>query len=192
MHIPYRHSLLVASLALLPLLAQAHPGHDFTAHFSDGALHPLTGLDHLLAMLAVGLWAAQLGGRLRWAVPASFVTLMLGGAALGYAGVTLGGAETLIALSVIALGLLVTTATRLHALLCMLLTGGFALFHGYAHALESVPGGSAGYLAGMLLSTAALHLAGMLLAQGLLRSNASPALRMGGAMIAACGVMMLA
>ena len=130
-----RFLTLAAALAVVPW-ASAHPGHDgdhdFNWDFSGGLVHPLSGLDHLLAMIAVGLWAAQLGGRARWLVPAAFVGVMALGAALGHAGMNFSGMEQAIAASVLVLGLLVARSVRLPVAAGMALVGVFALFHGLA------------------------------------------------------------
>lgn len=184
---------LRSALAFLLLAAAApafaHPGHDAaTAGFAAGLLHPLLGLDHLLAMLVVGIWAAQLGGRARALVPASFVALMaLGGLAAmnGYAPPRI---EAGIAASLLVLGLLVTLRGRLPVAAAMALTAAFALFHGAAHGLElprlAAPGA---YAFGFGLATAALHGAGLLIG---LRSQrgAGPAARAAGLLTAAAGL----
>ncbi|MEP7311309.1 MAG: HupE/UreJ family protein [Pseudomonadota bacterium] len=194
-----RRALLTVSLALLPALALAHPGssgHDTTT-FALGLTHPFTGIDHLLAMLAIGLWAAQLGGRMRWAVPASFVLLLLLGAALvPRTGVPAGGLNAVeqgIAASVFVCGLLLAFAVRLPLAACMAIAGGFALLHGYAHAAEA-PGqaGLAGYFAGFTLSTAALHALGFCTAFWLARRRAAWAVRWAGAVVVVCGAALLA
>ena len=187
---------LLTCLALLPALAQAHPGHD-AATLGLGLLHPFTGADHILAMLAIGLWAAQLGGRLRWAVPLSFVLLMLVGANLiaqnGALTAGLGAVEQGIAASVLICGLLLAFAVRFAAPACVAIAGGFALLHGYAHAAEG-PGQAdlTAYFAGFALSTAALHAAGFGVAVWLARSNRQHALRWTGAAVALCGTALLA
>ncbi len=176
--------------------AWAHPGHDaYGASFTSGLLHPFGGLDHLLAMLAVGLWAAQQGQRALYAVPGAFVAAMAAGFGLGLAGGTLPFSETGIALSVLALGLAVALAFRPPLALAMLATAGFALFHGYAHALE-MSGGAVGYGAGMLLGTALLHGLGLGLALLAARQAASLKLsrhltRGAGAATAAIGLVLL-
>jgi len=186
---------LLACLVLVPALAQAHPGHG-TATFGLGILHPFTGLDHLLVMLAIGLWAAQLGGRLRWAVPSSFVLLMLVGAGLaaqnGALAADLGPVEQGIAASVVVCGLLLAFAVRLAAPACVAIAGGFALLHGYVHAAEG-PGQTylAAYVAGFTLSTAALHAAGFGIAVCLARGNHRHALRWTGTAVALCGAALL-
>ena len=156
--------LALAAFAL-PVLAHAHPGHDgheLTWDFVTGAAHPLSGWDHLLAMAAVGLWAAQLGGRSRWLVPAAFITVMALGAALGQADLTLPGVEQGIAASILVLGLLIAAAVRVRPAAGMVIVGAFALFHGLAHGRE-MPATSGGlsYGAGFIASTALLHLAGL-------------------------------
>jgi len=183
-------------LAALPAIASAHPGHDgdhgFGWDFSGGFTHPLGGWDHLLAMIAVGLWAAQLGGRARWLVPAAFVSVMTLGAVLGHGGMSIAGTEQGIAASVLVLGLLVATAVRLPLAAGMALTGVFALFHGLAHGAE-MPATAAGleYGLGFVLATALLHTAGLGL--GLLAARKSTVIpQTAGAAIALVGVAMLA
>jgi len=153
----------LATLALVfaPVLAHAHPGHDANG-FSAGTVHPLHGLDHILAMVAVGLWAAQLGGRARWWVPASFVSVMALGGALGMAGVSMPFAEQGIFASVLILGVLIAAAVRLPLPASMGLVGLFALCHGHAHGLE-MPVTAAGlsYGVGFVLTTALLHATGI-------------------------------
>src|SRR5262245_55349664 len=109
--------------------AVAHPGHDMS-----GFLHPLTGADHLLAMLGVGLWASLLAARkpaAAWCVPASFLVMMGAGAAAGFAGIKLPLVEAVIAASVVAIGILIMAAVRLPAVAAMAVVGLFALYHGY-------------------------------------------------------------
>jgi len=183
-----RH-LFTLTLLLLPTLALAHPGHDNGSGFVFGILHPWSGLDHLIAMLAVGMWGAQLGGRMRWALPLSFVTMMLVGAALGLGGAHLGAVEQSIAASVCVLGLLLGTAVRLPLIACMALTSCFAIFHGYAHAGEATAGGAVLYTAGFATSTALLHALGFGIAMALREHQR--VLRWTGAAIALSGVAML-
>lgn len=155
------------TLLVLALAAPAAWAHGLGAHSHDagliaGFLHPFSGLDHLLAMLAVGLWAAQRGGRALWALPASFVGMMALGGTLGGMGVSIAGIEPMIALSVLLLGLLVVLRSRLALLPALSLTAGFALFHGMAHGLEMPQAASpAGYALGMIAATALLHATGV-------------------------------
>ena len=156
---------LLSLAALLPVWALAHPGLDGGAHhavgFTRGLLHPLTGVDHLCAMLSVGLWSALTARRL-WVTPLAFVSMLLVGALIGLAGLRLPAVEPMIAVSVLVLGLLVTTRTHAPAMLAAALVGLFAVFHGVAHGSELA--GDANIwptLSGMLLGTAALHVAGV-------------------------------
>jgi len=164
------------SLAASPAFAHVGLHADGTA---SGLLHPFSGLDHVLAMVAVGLFAARLGGRALWAVPASFVGVMMLGGALGYSGLALPYVEPAIALSVIGMGALLAFEIRLKVPAAMALVGGFALFHGHAHGAEGAHLQSfAGYAAGFVVATTLLHVAGIGL--GL-------ALEKGGARIGAWG-----
>lgn len=184
-----------AMLASAPALA--HPGHDVAsvgASLASGLLHPLTGADHLLAMVAVGVWSALAigtgGGVPR--VPLAFVALMLVGAALGLAGVALPAVEPMIAASLLVVGLLVALRARLPAGAAMALVGGFALFHGYAHGAELPASAGAlpavlAYVGGFAVATMALHLAGIA-AGTVLRRHAPWLARAAGAGVALYGV----
>ena len=152
-----------ASLTLLfcaaPTLAYAHPGD--AGGLAHGLAHPFSGLDHLCAMVAVGLWAAQLGGRAAWVVPLSFVSAMALGGLLGVAAIALPLVEAGMLMSLLALGVLVAAAARLPLALSAAVVGVFALFHGYAHGAEMSPGASAyAYALGFLSASALLHLSG--------------------------------
>ncbi len=180
--------LLALGAFALPLLAQAHPGHDgheLTWDFASGAAHPLSGWDHLSAMVAVGLWAAQLGGRSRWLVPSAFVGVMAFGSTLGRSGLVWPGLEQGIAASIVVLGILIASAARLPALACVVLVGVFALFHGVAHGAEiPATAGGLGYGVGFLATTALLHLAGLALGSAL-KDRAKATFLAGGALAAA-------
>lgn len=182
-------AVLFSALTFIPTLAHAHPGHG--SGFAAGVAHPLTGLDHILAMAAVGLWAAQLGGRARWAVPAAFVGVMMLGSALGMAGVTMPMVDSAILCSVVMLGLLITTAARLPLAASLALVGLFAAFHGLAHGAE-IPATASGlaYTGGFALSTAALHGAGFALGAGLQRFAEAGWVRVAGAAVAIGGAML--
>ncbi len=174
--------------------AMAHTGvHLFgESGFAAGFSHPMLGLDHLLAMLGVGAWAAQLGGRATWLVPAAFVGMMVAGAALALSGAALPMVEFGIGGSVLVIGVLVAFGTRLPLALAMALAGLFALFHGHAHGTE-LPGFAhpAAYGAGFVLATALLHAAGFGFAR-LLRAQATRLpLRLGGLVMAAFGGYLL-
>ncbi|MGO9609689.1 MAG: HupE/UreJ family protein, partial [Verrucomicrobiia bacterium] len=128
-------SLLISAVVLLLTSAGAHahiiPGD--VRGFGSGFAHPLHGLDHILAMVAVGLWAAQLGGRARWLVPASFVGVMAVGGALAMAGLRVPFAEEGILLSVLVLLILVAVAALFPLASSMAIVGLFAFFHGHSH-----------------------------------------------------------
>ena len=186
-----RKILIATTLLLSPALAFAHPGHDHAGVMS-GLAHPLSGLDHLLAMLAVGLWAAQQQGAARWALPLTFVTTMLVGGLLGFAGIEMPLMETGIAGSVLALGLLVALAVRPPLAIAAGLTALFAASHGVAHGLE-LPALSSpwGYAAGFVAATAALHAAGYAVARSLPQA-AAPLVRISGVASALTGAWLLA
>lgn len=164
-----RPALLPA--ALLPSAALAHPGHDaaaaLTPPFLAGLGHPLGGMDHLLAMVAVGLWATiaagQSGGRAIWALPLTFVAAMLAGGVMGAGGVALPLVEPLILASSILIGAAVALALRPALAATLPLVALFGVMHGHAHGAEAPSGGLALYAAGFALATAGLHLAGIAL-----------------------------
>ncbi len=182
-------TLIVAALSAA---AHAHPGHGPASGIEWGLIHPMTGLDHVCAMLAVGLWAAQRGGRAVWAVPLSFVGMMMLGVRLGAAGVGFPAVEQAIAASVLVLGLLIACAVRMPLATAGALAGFFALFHGHAHA-AGMPEGASGfaYCAGLALSTALLHSTGIIIARQAARPGKIPPLRLAGGAIAACGFCLL-
>lgn len=150
---------VAAAAVLVPAVSWAHVGQDgAVGNFMVGAGHPFSGADHLLAMLAVGIWAAQNGGRSVWTVPATFVSLMLAGAAAGMAGLPLPYVEQGIVASLLVLGLLIGGACRMNVVAGMLIVGFFAVFHGHAHGTEMPLAGSVfGYGIGFALATALLH-----------------------------------
>lgn len=155
---------LAAILALLPVAAMAHTGTGAHIDALHGFLHPLSGLDHILAMVSVGVFAAQLGGRSLWAVPATFVLAMVAGGALGYFGTPLPMVEQGIALSVIVMGLAVASGIKVPLAPAMALVAVFAVFHGHAHGAEGSGAGSfLGYAAGFVLATSLLHAAGIVI-----------------------------
>ena len=192
-----RASIVLVLLAAMTGPAHAHPGHGTNSLFS-GLAHPFAGLDHLLAMLAVGLWAAQLGGRARWLVPACFVGVMALGGALGASGVSLPFVESGVAVSVLILGLLIAMSARLPLAASLSLVGTFALFHGFAHGAEMpVAASSLAYGAGFMLTSALLHLAGIFIALTMVHAqsketSALPVLRFAGVAIAVAGLMIWA
>ena len=153
------------SLAVLPALlatpALAHTGPEAHGALAAGLEHPLLGVDHVLAMLAVGVWAAGLGGRALAAIPAAFLASMLGGFALALAGIWLPAVEPMILASVVVLGLAVAAALRPSPVVAASLVGGFALFHGHAHGAELGGVGALAFGAGLAAATTLLHVAGL-------------------------------
>ena len=181
---------------LLAFPAHAHPLHGDVAGLAGGLLHPLSGIDHLLAMVAVGIWAAQLGGSAVWKVPLTFVITMLLGAAVALSGVGLlqieSAVEPVIAASVLVLGLVISLQVRLLPWLASLLVAAFALFHGHAHMAE-LPGAASalGYVIGFALMTTLLHGAGIATGYLLQRHASAALLRAGGMGVAGFGVWLL-
>jgi urease accessory protein len=154
--------LAAASLVLVPAIASAHPGHEGAPGFVHGFLHPLGGLDHILAMVAVGLFAARLGGRALWLVPASFVVTMAVAGVAGMTGFALPYVEAGIALSILVLGAAIALEMTMPVAAAMGLVAFFAVFHGHAHGAE-MPETMSGlaYGGGFVVATAALHAAGI-------------------------------
>ena len=181
---------LGAALCVLPVLAFAHPGHDESGLMA-GVAHPLTGMDHLLAMFAVGLWAAQQKGGARWMLPVTFVGCMLLGGLLGFGGLAVPLLETGIAASVLAFGLLVALAARPPLAIAVVTTGVFGLAHGIAHGLELPDMSSpASYAIGFVAATSVLHATGYALAR-LTPFAASSLIRVLGIAAAGAGVGLL-
>ena len=187
-----RLATLTAAITLFPILAHAHPGH--VGHdlegLGAGLAHPAMGIDHLLAMIAVGLWAVQLGGRARWIVPASFVSLMAVGGALGAAGISLPLVESGIMASLLILGVLIAAAARLPVIASAAIVGVFALFHGAAHGAE-MPATATGlaYCAGFMLTTLAFHAMGIAGGSMAKELAQTAVVRVAGAAIALAGVI---
>ncbi len=179
-----RLSLTAALMTLAAGPAFAHL--DPAAHGSlmAGISHPLFGADHILAMVAVGVWASQIGGRAFIAVPAAFVSMMAVGFGLAVAGVGLPFVEPAILASVIGLGLLVAAAVRLPVAASAAVVGLFALFHGHAHGGELGAAGALSFGLGFLVATAALHGAGIALGLGVTRFGPAVARMLGLATIA--------
>ena len=180
---------LIAAAALVPGAALAHAGHD-AGTFAAGMAHPAGGADHVLAMLAVGLWAAQAGGRAVWAAPLTFVAAMLAGGLSGAAGLPFPAVEPVILASVVILGAAVALALRPSLAVALPVLAVFGAAHGWAHGAEGPATGLAAYAAGFALGTAALHGAGMLAGFGLARSAGGWPTRTAGALTAALGAVL--
>lgn len=187
--------LPAALLLLVPAAAQAHTGGPVSVGFWPGFWHPFSGLDHVLAMVAVGLLAAQLGGRALWLVPLSFVSVMAIGGLLGTTGFPLPFVELAIASSVLVLGLTIALGLRPAVASAMGLVGAFAIFHGFAHGAEMPAAATAlAYGTGFVVATALLHAAGIGAGlaigavPGRTRSSVS---RMAGGAIAVAGAVLM-
>lgn len=187
-------SLLISAVLLLltSVGAQAHILPNDVHGFGSGFAHPLHGLDHILAMVAVGLWAGQLGGRARWLVPASFVGVMMLGGALAMAGLRVPFTEEGILVSVLVLGILIAVAARFPLPASMAMVGLFAFFHGHSHGME-IPANAIGYAygTGFALATLLLHASGIGLAY-VSHSVKLPVVRWAGAAIAVAGICLWA
>jgi urease accessory protein len=154
--------LLLLLLAMMPSEAFAHIVKGEAIGFVSGFEHPISGLDHIIAMVAVGLWGAQLGAPAIWLLPVTFPMVMAFGGFLGLIGVPLPGSEIAIALSGVCLGAAVLTELRPPLWVAAVLVGIFGLFHGYAHGAELPPGQNALlYSIGFILATGLLHATGI-------------------------------
>ncbi|MEO8203892.1 MAG: HupE/UreJ family protein [Betaproteobacteria bacterium] len=185
----YGTAILAAGLVLSNVV-HAHFGDHSNASLEAGLLHPFSGLDHMLAMIAVGAWAAQAGGRALLAIPAAFMGAMVLGAALAVEGVVVPMAHMGIAGSVLVAGLLVALAVRSPLEWALPMIAMLAIFHGYAHGSEMPQFSSPGrYFAGFLMATAVLHSCGVAAAVAL-RGHMT-ALRAGGAVVSVTGFLLL-
>lgn len=184
-------SVILALALLVPGVVLAHPGVAPATGFMGGVGHTIGGVDHCLSMIAVGLWAAQIGGRALWVVPCTFVGVMVAGSILGMAGVAVPFVEEGILVSVLVLGILVAGAFRMSIACSSLVVGLFAFLHGHAHGTEmSGAPGAISYLVGFSLAAAMLHLLGMGVSTLMHRLNLQPVNRCIGATIAFAGLML--
>jgi urease accessory protein len=185
-------SLLTALIISLPSFAFAHVERGQATGFIIGLQHPWSGLDHVLAMIAVGIWGAQLGNPAMWLLPVTFPMVMSMGAMMGLLGIPLPGIEIGIALSAILLGAMVVGEVRPKLIIAALMVSFFAIFHGHAHGTE-LPVGQSGllYSMGFVIATGCLH--GIGIALGLVHRwpLGKLALRGAGAFIAVMGVTFL-
>ncbi len=176
-------------ILLSPSVAFAHTGVGSTSGLWNGLMHPLGGLDHLCAMIGVGLWAAQRGGRAIWLVPLAFLAVMALGGLLGTMAIALPLVEQGIVASVLILGILIAASVRLPLVLSVLIVGTFALFHGHAHGVEMAQTYSGlAYGIGFLATTALLHGCGIGLGVLARQSGAMWLMRYAGAAIALFGL----
>ncbi|MDA7949643.1 MAG: HupE/UreJ family protein [Hyphomicrobiaceae bacterium] len=185
--ISWRFLVVVAFVSLAPESASAHVESGALGGFQSGFTHPILGMDHLLAMLAVGIWGAQMGGRNVWTLPVTFPLVMAAGGILGMSGFVLPHVELGIALSVLVLGLAIAFAWKAPEWIALLLIAVFAVFHGYAHGVElPLAVDPASYAIGFVVATGIIHVAGIgigLLLGLLLKGRLSQAL--GGAIAVA-------
>ncbi len=183
-------------LATAPVLL-GHPGHAETGA-AAGAVHPLHGLDHLLAMLAVGLMGLRcasgpVGNRhALWLVPATFMAAMAAGSGLGLAGVPMPGVEWGIALSVLVFGAIVALGTAPRTWVACLVAGAFALLHGHAHIAEMTGTSVLAYMGGFLATTGLLHAGGVLAGWWIVRAWSTGIVRLAGAGVALASVSLFA
>ena len=186
--------ILAILLTLVPTAAFAHTGAGYAHGFADGLVHPLGGLDHILAMVTVGVLAWQLGGRAIWLLPARFLALMVVGGVLALAGGSLPWVEVGIAASVIVFGIMITLGTKAPLALAMGIVGLFAVFHGHAHGTEMpITASGAAYGLGFVLATALLHAAGIALGYLIGRmSHKQLAYRLAGCAVVLAGISILA
>jgi urease accessory protein len=185
--------LIAAAVALLPGVALAHTGEGVAGGFLSGFTHPIFGFDHVVAMVAVGLWGAFLGQPAIWLLPVVFPVVMAFGGLSGVLGVPLPGVEMGIALSAVALGAMVALALRPPLWVAAVLVGAFAIFHGHAHGTELPEAANPlAYGVGFVIATGLLHLSGIAL--GLLSRWPAglQAVRVGGGAIACVGLYFLA
>ncbi len=193
MNTPYikRSSLLTLFLLVIPTLAHAHVGIGETSGFLRGMGHPLSGLDHICAMVAAGLWASQMGGRSLWLFPLTFLIVMAAGGVLGMSGVTLPFVEQGIIASALILGVLIAAAIRLPLAASVALVGLFALCHGHAHGAE-MPASASGlqFAMGFVLATAVFHTFGIGLGVVMQKQGRPMVVRFAGLAIICCGAFL--
>lgn len=190
----WKAGVVTLAAALLPTAALAHTGVGGTSGFAHGFWHPIGGLDHILAMVAVGAFAARLGGRALWIVPTAFVAMMAIGGFIGMEGIQLPFVETGVALSVVVLGLAVALRWKLPVAVASALVGLFAIFHGHAHGGEMpVAASGLAYAIGFMVATAMLHVAGVGLGLAVAKIGARSqlALQASGGAMALAGVGLL-
>jgi len=184
--------LIAASVLVAPATVLAHNPVGVAGGFASGFLHPLSGIDHILAMVAVGIWGAQLGAPAIWALPVAFPLVMAVGGALGVRGVFLPGVEIGIAASALLLGWMIFREARPPLYAAALVVGFFAIFHGYAHGTELPHAANPlAYGVGFVFATGILHMSGVAL--GLIHRwpRGARTLRIAGAGISLAGLFLL-
>ncbi|WP_298448844.1 HupE/UreJ family protein [uncultured Marinobacter sp.] len=184
--------LTAAGLMVTATAASAHAGHDAGTGFTSGLLHPMLGLDHLLAMAAIGFWSVRQSATLKNGTPLFVIGGMILGAAIAWGGLSLPGVETGIALSVLLAGILIATMAKLPTVMGGALVAAFMVFHGFAHGTE-MPAGAAlvAYLAGFSIATLALTFVGRGLGALMQRTDSRFGRVLGG-LVAATGAFLAA
>jgi urease accessory protein len=191
--LPAMTLLILASALLAPATVLAHNPAGVAGGFASGFMHPLTGIDHILAMVAVGIWGAQLGAPAIWALPVAFPLVMAVGGALGVRGVFLPGVEIGISASALLLGFMISRETKPPLYAAAVIVGFFAIFHGYAHGAELPHAANPlAYGVGFVIATGLLHMSGVAL--GLIHRwpPGARTLRIAGAGISLAGLFLLA
>ena len=177
----------LAAFACMPVAVFAHAGHGDIAALPDGILHVTTGVDHMLAAFAVGVWAIAYPWRRAWLLPVAFVAAMAAGAWVGVGQAPFHATELMIVVSLVILGMMIMRANAFSVPGAVVICIVFGAFHGYAHGTEAGTGNYGAYIAGLAIATAFLHLAGM--GVGLMLRIASRyGMRIAGALVAAAGV----
>ena len=185
MHIALRRFMPLVLLA--PSLAFAHPSPDHALSFASGITHPFGGLDHLLAMVAVGMLGARLKGHALWILPLAFMSMLTIGALIGIGASPSAVVEVATAGSVVAFGALLAVKHKMNIVAATIVVGTFALAHGYAHGVEADVESGASYLLGILLASAALHAMGAAVAMVLTRKGKESVLQIAGLAFALIG-----
>lgn len=183
--------LMTVGLMLTASVAVAHPGHgEHTGGFLSGLLHPMMGLDHLLAMAAIGFWSMRQSAGMKRSAPLFVVGGMVGGAAIAWAGVSLAGIETGIAMSVLLAGVLIATMAKLPTAIGGSLVALFMLTHGYAHGAEMTAGTSlVTYILGFVIATLVITFVGRGLGAVMMKSDNRISRAMGGVIAVIGGVL---
>ena len=184
--------LLPMAVLICPAIAWAHVGSGEAGGFLTGLQHPVSGLDHVLAMIAVGLWGAQLGSPALWMLPVAFPMMMAFGGMFGLMGLPLPGVEVGIAVSAVVLGFMVLTEARAQLVIALVVVAFFAIFHGHAHGTE-LPEGQSGllYSMGFVIATGCLHGVGITIGLVHRWDTGRIAMRVAGAIVLVAGLYFL-
>lgn len=193
MHTKYKLFYFFIMVLLLPNVLLAHTGVGHTSGFLHGFFHPFEGVDHLLAMLAVGLWSSQLGGKASWIVPLSFVSVLILGGVIALLGANIFFVKIGILLSLVILGVLIATSIKMPLTISVGIVGAFALFHGHSHGSEMLSAGSSfTYGVGFLTATVLLHMIGFVIGYSFKKWESEMVVRVAGAFVALFGIGLFA